>query len=130
MKEKHKSFFCPEPLSALRPLTVGVSRWDRDRVGKDISPHWKSPPCPVSIGGVVGGWTSGVCKRKHLQIIRGQCMNSAGGQLEGDQAAAMRDSQRDTGSGRDRKSYMAEEIMKPEGKKQQERNIICTQVRS
>lgn len=55
LKEEHKSFLCPEPLSVLYAFDCGcVAGGDREVGGEEVSPQWKSPGGQASIGGKWG----------------------------------------------------------------------------
>lgn len=50
MKEDHKSFSCPEPLSALYAFDGGCAAGgDIEEGGEEMSPPWKSPLGHISI---------------------------------------------------------------------------------
>ena len=69
LKEEHKSFLCPEPLSVLYATDCGrVAGGDREGGGEEISPQWKSPGGHASTGGRWGQYPE-YLYREHLQRI-------------------------------------------------------------
>lgn len=57
LKEVHKSFFCPEPLSVLYTFDCEYTAGgDQEEGGKEISHQWKSPLGPASICGRWGSY--------------------------------------------------------------------------
>lgn len=73
LKGKHKSFFCPEPLSVLIPLTVGVKQLGRGGMEKGLARAFLLTGNPLlvlhSLGRGGGGAGDSLCKRKCLQMI-------------------------------------------------------------
>lgn len=57
MKEEHKSFLCPEPLSAFYAFDCGcVAGGGTAEGGEEIPPQWKSPHAHASMGERCGLW--------------------------------------------------------------------------
>lgn len=64
LKEEHKSFLCPEPLSVLYAFDCGCAAGgEREGAGEEISHQWKSPLGHASIWGSWGGCSHSIYGR-------------------------------------------------------------------